>query len=149
MIRYLLFARILGIVVLSFTASFLMLKGFLFLFLRCSDFVFLRFRFSYIRISKKTVKRMEYLIESIHYGDLSLFYPSDSMTEDEKALASSMNAALEALRSRLYSSVVAEAETEAWQKLIRVLTHEIMNSIAPVISLSGDGSRACDDKWHE
>ena len=47
-----------------------------------------------------------------------------------------MNAALEALRSRLYSSVVAEAETEAWQKLIRVLTHEIMNSIAPVISLS-------------
>lgn len=32
--------------------------------------------------------------------------------------------------------VVAEAETEAWQKLIRVLTHEIMNSIAPIISLS-------------
>ena len=31
MIRYLLFARILGIVVLSFTASFLMLKGFLFI----------------------------------------------------------------------------------------------------------------------
>lgn len=25
---------------------------------------------------------------------------------------------------------------EAWQKLIRVLTHEIMNSIAPIISLS-------------
>jgi nitrogen fixation/metabolism regulation signal transduction histidine kinase len=28
-------------------------------------------------------------------------------------------------------------ELEAWQKLIRVLTHEIMNSISPVISLSG------------
>ena len=52
MIRYLLFARILGIVVLSFTASFLMLKGFLFI-PGCSDFVFLRFRFSYIRISKR------------------------------------------------------------------------------------------------
>jgi nitrogen fixation/metabolism regulation signal transduction histidine kinase len=25
---------------------------------------------------------------------------------------------------------------EAWQKLIRVLTHEIMNSITPIISLS-------------
>ena len=133
MIRYLLFARILGIVVLSFTASFLMLKGFLFipaLFGFCILAVFL------YKDQQKTVKRMEYLIESIHYGDLSLFYPSDSMTEDEKALASSMNAALEALRSRLYNSVVAEAETEAWQKLIRVLTHEIMNSIAPVISLS-------------
>lgn len=28
-------------------------------------------------------------------------------------------------------------EMEAWQKLIRVLTHEIMNSIAPISSLSG------------
>ena len=27
-------------------------------------------------------------------------------------------------------------EVEAWQKLIRVLTHEIMNSIAPISSLS-------------
>jgi len=28
-------------------------------------------------------------------------------------------------------------EMEAWQKLIRVLSHEIMNSVAPIISLSG------------
>lgn len=28
-------------------------------------------------------------------------------------------------------------EMEAWQKLIRVLTHEIMNSVSPIISLSG------------
>lgn len=28
-------------------------------------------------------------------------------------------------------------EIEAWQKLIRVLSHEIMNSVAPIISLSG------------
>lgn len=33
-------------------------------------------------------------------------------------------------------SVLEENEMEAWQKLIRVLTHEIMNSIAPIISLS-------------
>ena len=139
MIRYLLFARILGIVVLSFTASFLMLKGFLFI-PALFGFCILALSVFLYKDQQKTVKRMEYLIESIHYGDLSLFYPSDSMTEDEKALASSMNAALEALRSRLYSSVVAEAETEAWQKLIRVLTHEIMNSIAPVTSLSDRGS---------
>ena len=135
MIRYLLFARILGIVVLSFTASFLMLKGFLFIPV-LFGFCILALSVFLYKDQQKTVKRMEYLIESIHYGDLSLFYPSDSMTEDEKALASSMNAALEALRSRLYSSVVAEAETEAWQKLIRVLTHEIMNSLAPITSLS-------------
>lgn len=33
-------------------------------------------------------------------------------------------------------AVLEENEMEAWQKLIRVLTHEIMNSIAPIISLS-------------
>lgn len=34
-------------------------------------------------------------------------------------------------------TAVEHTEAEAWQKLIRVLTHEIMNSITPVISLSG------------
>ena len=33
-------------------------------------------------------------------------------------------------------SVLEGQETEAWQKLIRVLTHEIMNSITPIASLS-------------
>lgn len=33
-------------------------------------------------------------------------------------------------------SALDSQETEAWQKLIRVLTHEIMNSITPVISLA-------------
>lgn len=33
-------------------------------------------------------------------------------------------------------SVLERTEMEAWQKLIRVLTHEIMNSITPIISLS-------------
>ncbi len=33
-------------------------------------------------------------------------------------------------------NMLEEQETEAWQKLIRVLTHEIMNSITPIASLS-------------
>ena len=33
-------------------------------------------------------------------------------------------------------SILEENEMEAWQKLVRVLTHEIMNSIAPIMSLS-------------
>ena len=44
-------------------------------------------------------------------------------------------------RYRLYCftnvrSLLEENEMEAWQKLVRVLTHEMMNSIAPIISLS-------------
>jgi nitrogen fixation/metabolism regulation signal transduction histidine kinase len=46
-----------------------------------------------------------------------------------------------------------EKELEAWQKLIRVLTHEIMNSVTPIVSLSSslnsllrDNSLAIQDK---
>ena len=34
------------------------------------------------------------------------------------------------------SNTVDQAETEAWQKLLRVMTHEIMNSVAPIASLA-------------
>jgi len=33
-------------------------------------------------------------------------------------------------------SVLEESESDAWKKLIRVLTHEMMNSISPIISLA-------------
>lgn len=39
-------------------------------------------------------------------------------------------------------SVLEENEMEAWQKLIHVLTHEIMNSMAPIISLSDSLSQS-------
>jgi len=34
------------------------------------------------------------------------------------------------------SSAVNETESEAWRKLLRVMTHEIMNSVAPISSLA-------------
>jgi two-component system nitrogen regulation sensor histidine kinase NtrY len=42
-------------------------------------------------------------------------------------------------------NVLEEQETEAWQKLIRVLTHEIMNSITPIASLSSTLNNIIDD----
>jgi two-component system, NtrC family, nitrogen regulation sensor histidine kinase NtrY len=49
-------------------------------------------------------------------------------------------------RYRLYSisdikTELEENELDSWQKLIRVMTHEIMNSIAPITSLSNTLSR--------
>ena len=82
------------------------------------------------------LQRMEHLIANIHYGDMNLSFPVPSTDGPEANLTRAMNEALSAFRTRLYNMVVAEAETDAWQKLIRVLTHEIMNSIAPIISLS-------------
>lgn len=42
-------------------------------------------------------------------------------------------------------SALESNEMEAWRKLIRVLTHEIMNSITPIISLSEILSARCQD----
>ncbi|MEM7369340.1 MAG: ATP-binding protein [Bacteroidota bacterium] len=49
-------------------------------------------------------------------------------------------------------SELDEQEVETWQKLIRVLTHEIMNSVTPIISLTkvlrglvSDGGDSCRD----
>src|SRR6185437_3437154 len=47
------------------------------------------------------------------------------------------------------SSAVNEAEIEAWQKLINVLTHEIMNSITPIVSLSAGMAALGDNNVSE
>ena len=49
---------------------------------------------------------------------------------------STTGALLRLINLRNIRSVLEENEMEAWQKLVRVLTHEIMYSIAPIISLS-------------
>lgn len=87
------------------------------------------------RSHRKVLRRVEQMIDSIRYGDLNISFPEEAKGE-EGILNRSMNEALSSFRSRLYQNIVTEAETEAWQKLIRVLTHEIMNSLAPIISLS-------------
>ncbi|HEY3429694.1 MAG TPA: HAMP domain-containing sensor histidine kinase, partial [Cyclobacteriaceae bacterium] len=45
---------------------------------------------------------------------------------------------------------LSSTEMEAWQRLIKVLTHEIMNSVSPIISLSGslyDISKTSNAEW--
>ncbi len=42
-------------------------------------------------------------------------------------------------------SELEEKEMEAWQNLIRVLTHEIMNSITPIVSLSATVNNMLED----
>jgi two-component system nitrogen regulation sensor histidine kinase NtrY len=44
-------------------------------------------------------------------------------------------------------SELEQNEMEAWQKLIRVLTHEIMNSITPISSLSSTVNQMIEE-WH-
>lgn len=59
----------------------------------------------------------------------------------ERALANAVDLTLEGRPQRLVALIPVENELEAeamqaWQKLVHVLTHEIMNSLTPVASLS-------------
>ena len=135
--RYVLFLKIGLLVGLSLSIAFLLLKELYFTAVMCF-IILLGTAFSLYQDQRKMLQKMEHLIANIHYGDMNLSFPIPSTDGPEANLTRAMNEALSAFRTRLYNVEVAEAETEAWQKLIRVLTHEIMNSIAPIIS--GDGT---------
>ncbi len=90
---------------------------------------------SILHAGRSAARRMEQMIAAIRYGDLNISFPENAKGEDGE-LNRAMNQALTSFRARLHEYVITEAETDAWQKLIRVLTHEIMNSLTPIISLS-------------
>lgn len=46
-------------------------------------------------------------------------------------------------------SELEEKEMEAWQNLVKILTHEIMNSIAPISSLAGTLKSELEDKMDQ
>ena len=85
---------------------------------------------------KKLIGRMERMIGSIRHADFSTRFVNNVPGDELGRLTREMDEALETFRERSNDSMREEAEVKAWQKLISVLTHEIMNSIAPIISLS-------------
>ena len=85
---------------------------------------------------KKLIGRMERMIGGIRHSDFTTRFVEGAPGDELSRLMNEMDEALEVFRKRLNDSMMEEAEVKAWQKLISVLTHEIMNSIAPIISLS-------------
>ena len=79
-------------------------------------------------------------LRTLKAGDLSVWQIKEEEETVQLAL-SGMEFIIQG-RKRLIAgmknihSALDSRETEAWQKLIRVLTHEIMNSITPIISLT-------------
>ena len=67
--------------------------------------------------------------------ELSVYATRFRLRGEEHVLAS-----MQDIRNEL-----EEKEMEAWQELTRVLTHEIMNSVAPIASLAGTASELLED----
>lgn len=84
----------------------------------------------FFRHQRKLKDRAFVMREAVNNGDYSFRLPTKGLLPGEKALQQALND-MEGDIGRL----VAKREIESWQKLTRVLTHEIMNATAPISSI--------------
>lgn len=76
-------------------------------------------------IKRKTVRKINYMFDALEDGETNFkFREKDTL-----------NKSLNRLRGIFEKQKIAN-EQESWTKLTRVLTHEIMNTLAPVVSLT-------------
>lgn len=79
-------------------------------------------------------------LRMLHPGELSILQVRRQEAYSQLILSSMsfvvLGKPLTVVSMKNIRSVLENKETEAWQKLIRVLTHEIMNSMTPIVSLS-------------
>ena len=84
------------------------------------------------RLQMMQVRMMRHLAESLRYDDMMLSFRSPYKNRSMEDMVEELSEAMKNFRTR----VLERYEMEAWQKLIRVLTHEIMNAVTPITSLS-------------
>lgn len=106
----------------------------------------------------RQIGQLEQIVKSLQVGDLNLKLRPAYHDARLEQLASDLDEGVQSLHRRmseneakvqLYADRLDQAETLAWQKLIRVLTHEIMNSITPIISLSETlcPTQSVEEEW--
>ena len=138
----LVFCHILGIVALSVGAYTLAARSMWFCALTLL-LVLLATAWHLYRMQTLQVRMMRHLAESLRHDDLMLSFRSPYRNRAMEEMATELSEAMNIFRTRL----LERNEIESWQKLIRVLTHEIMNSITPILSLSATlGEREANEK---
>ena len=76
-------------------------------------------------------ERAQIMRDAIRHRDFSFRLPTRGLFFGEKALQEALNDMGQEIQK-----LVARSEVESWQKLTRVLTHEIMNATTPIQSIS-------------
>lgn len=75
--------------------------------------------------------RARLMREALHNRDFTFRLPTDRLFPGERELQSTLND----MGSEI-NRLLARNEVESWQRLTRVLTHEIMNAVAPIQSIT-------------
>lgn len=85
----------------------------------------------FIHHQRKLRLRAYLMQEAIRNRDFTFHLPTDGMLPGERAMQETLNQLGETIRQQ-----VNQKEVESWERLTRVLTHEIMNATAPITSIS-------------
>ena len=85
----------------------------------------------FIHHQRKLRLRAHLMQEAIRNKDFTFRMSTDGMIFGERAMQETLNQLGETIRQQ-----VNQSEVESWERLTRVLTHEMMNATAPITSIS-------------
>ena len=89
------------------------------------------FIFLFFRHQRSLRRRAHLMREAIRNRDWSFSLSTRGLTSGERAMQETLNDLGEVIHQQM-----SMHEVEAWERLTRILTHEIMNSTAPIASIS-------------
>ena len=90
-----------------------------------------------VSIRRKDIRKVAYMMDALEDGELNFRF------QDKNKFNRTLN------RIRTIFEMQRQAhEQDSWTKLIRVLTHEIMNTVSPIASLSDAMAKSVDENGH-
>lgn len=90
-----------------------------------------------IRTRQKDIKKVAYMMDALEDGELNFRFQENGR----------FNRTLNRIRT-IFEKQRQAHEQDSWTRLIRVLTHEIMNTVSPIASLSDAMAKSVDENGH-
>ena len=90
-----------------------------------------------VRTRRKDIRKVAYMMDSLEDGELNFRFQDKNR----------FNRTLNRIRT-IFEKQRQQHEQDSWTKLIRVLTHEIMNTVSPIASLSDALAKSMDEEGH-
>ena len=90
-----------------------------------------------IKTRQEDIKKVAYMMDALEDGELNFRFQENSK----------FNRTLNRIRT-IFEKQRQAHEQDSWTKLIRVLTHEIMNTVSPIASLSDALAQSVDENGH-
>ena len=103
----------------------------------CSTVAIIATVIATIRTRRKDIKKVAYMMDALEDGELNFRFQEKNK----------FNRTLNRIRT-IFEKQRQAHEQDSWTKLIRVLTHEIMNTVSPIASLSDAMAKSVDKNGH-